>query len=700
MEKKFFTGMAVLLIASLFFLGCPTDDGGEEENNSNNSADNWYDGLGDVSETANTVTLTADTTLSAGVTVPNGKTLVINSGATLTVPAATALKVDTGATLTVTGTLAGTDETSKLELGTGVTATVAGASLTAGTYVWDGVWLTQADYDAAVTAATALAANAALTGKATRTGTKVTLTADVSLTAAVTVPKDVTLSVPKDKTLAIGTGSLVVTGTLAGAADGAVYPYAAAKIVVSAAANTVTGADDFYPATGSTAMAAVAAGTYVWDAKAGGDSSKPGWKQLEAVTASYSLKEELAGTNAVNSGVTLVSALKNNAANTVTVKLGGKFKAEYLYYGDGKIATAAKAGTAWNVPDWGSGTDETLYPQVGQYGAVYINGIFPEAKTNVATESRNPGLRFYTGADDARFSADPLEKPGMSNVDVNHLPADGSVPQRWTMSQNVAADKTSGVLLFSGAADKFVTLDITTAASYDADAARTPYLTVIIDYSDVDFTATGTVTDVAANTYTLKKSEGTNDAVDSGLNLVSAKKNAATNVVTIKLGGTFDGKYLYTGDGTAATAGKAGSEWEAGMWGNGSDATYSPAAGKYGPVYVNGYFGSSPLTDVAIQIKPYPGLLFYTGDTTPNRPSSALLKGPSATTTNYISADGSVTQRWKLYGTVPANDTFGVLLFSGAADKTVTLDIDTYSGGSKASDVQTVIIDYTDVVFP
>jgi hypothetical protein len=544
-------------------------------------------------------------------------------------------------------------------------------------------------------------------GKAAVSGDTVTLTDNVSVTTAIEIPAGVTLSVPKDKTLTVGSGgSLTVTGTLAGAVDGT-NANVAAKIVVTAAETVTAGTGVFYPTTGT----AVVAGTYIWDAAAGG-SGVAGWKQLEVVAAgTYTLRENGTDSTAVASGLTLDSALKNNATNTVTLKLGGTFNAQYLYYGDGKIATAAKIGKKWNIGDWGNGSDAVYKPLDGKYGPVYINGFFTasQAIANVAIESRNPALRFYTddttsnGTLNRTTTTGPLAQPATA-YPYNYLPTDGSVPQRWVLSASVPANDTMGVLLYSGAASKTVTLKIETAASYASNAARTPYLNVIIDYSGVDFTAAGTETPVSG--YSLKSTEGSSAvAAVSGLNLVSATKNSATDVITLTLGGAFLPSYLFTGDDTAADAAQAGENWEPGMWGNGSDATYNPPSGKFGPVYVNGFFATGgTFTNTAVQLKPYPGLLFYTGDTTAGRPSTALLTKPSPTMTNYISTDRSVTQRWKFWATgISAGDTFGVLLYSGASDKTVTLDIDTYDGGvdaSKTADIQTVVINYNQVVFP
>ncbi|MDR1230048.1 MAG: hypothetical protein LBK61_01465 [Spirochaetaceae bacterium] len=594
MEKKFFTGMAVLLIASLFFLGCPTDnDDDTDDGTTPDATDNWYDGLGSsLSEAADgTVTLTAtDTTLTTAVIVPKDKTVVVDSG----------------------------------------------------------------------------------------------------------------------KTLSIGSG-----GSLAGTvASGST---AAAAVVIK---GTVTGGENFYAAGTALAANAIAAGVYAWDAAAGGGSTA-GWKQTALALTGYSLKENGVVDAAVAaSGVTLDSVLKDNATGVVTVKLGGKFKPEYLYYGDGKNATAAKAGTKWNTGAWGPAKPETSKPKAGQYGAVYIQGF--GALSNVAIETINPGFVFYTGITPIPLSDAKLDAPKQNNTFPNiYLNGDNS--QRWVIHASLAANKALGIMLFSGAAtgNKKVTLDFdqysgpeTGATKVTTGADGGDILDVVIDYSDVDFTATGTETDVASS-YSLRVSEAADAAEvgsDFGVNIASVKKNAATNTVTIKLGGTFGGKWIYDGKGTTVNATtEAGGKWNKTTWGPASDAeNMQPLVGKYGAVYIKG-FSSDALANVAIE-GINPALVFYTGLTA--IPLSDAKLGAPVTNNTFpnIYLDGDASQRWVLYDSLAVNKAFGIMLFSGATDKTVTLDIDQYTGsttgatkvttGADGGDILNVVIDYADVLFP
>jgi hypothetical protein len=576
MNKKFFTGMAVLLIASLFFLGCGGDDS-EEENNSNNSTAKWYDGLGSgLNEAADgSVTLTATTTpLSAEVTVPTGKTLVIDTG----------------------------------------------------------------------------------------------------------------------KTLAIGSG-----GSLAG--EPASGSTAAAAVVIK---GTVTGGTNFYAAGTVLPADAVAAGVYAWDAAADGGSTA-GWKQTALdVHQSYILKEsEAANADAAESGLILDSALKNTATGLVTIKLRGTFEPEYLYTGHGiKGVDGNYDNSTWDDDTW---TDGTNYrPATGKYGAVYINGFFPQAKTNVGIQIRPyPALVFYTGGSEL-LQAAATAGPTTNSANL-YVAASGDNHQKWKLytqeaDTNRDPARSFGVLLFSEAGTKTVTLDIDEWAGNTTESGKVgDLLNVTIDYTDVIFPET--LQDV---TYTLKEGEGTDAGpAASGISIASAKKNTVTDWVTIKLAGTFGAPYLYTGHGTTGVVGNYdSSKWDVDTWTNG--VNYSPAEGKYGAVYINGFFPQAK-SNVGIQIRPYPALVFYTGG---GELLTNALTGPTTNSANlYVAASGDNHQKWKLYDTphFAQNETFGVLLYSAATDKIVTLDIDEYSEytntATRTGDILTVTIDYADVVW-
>ncbi|MDR1229876.1 MAG: hypothetical protein LBK61_00595 [Spirochaetaceae bacterium] len=206
-NKKFlFIGMAVLLSASLFLIGC----GGDEEEVGTpapSAAETLVEDLGGAEKASvdgTTVTLTDNVVLAKNVTVPSGVTLTVGAGKTLTVPA--------DKTLTVTGTLNGAGETSTLVLG--VAVTVAGTELAAGTYVWYGnAWKTETAVAEAKAAALATALGA---GNATANGATVTLTAatvSIAQNDTLTIPANVTLVVPNGTTFSMA-GTFNVTGAV------------------------------------------------------------------------------------------------------------------------------------------------------------------------------------------------------------------------------------------------------------------------------------------------------------------------------------------------------------------------------------------------------------------------------------------------------------------------------------------------------
>jgi hypothetical protein len=793
MSKKFLIGMAVLLSASLFFLGCPTE--GDEETKLLPSAVDvftvafaapvtdalaataitattqytgtiaWTNGEGQTlaggTAFASQTVYTATVTLAAkdGFTFEGVEankfthsgtgtaTNPANSGVVTIVFPATGGTVDSPATVTalaltglfdapVTGEAAAaaiteTDQyTGTIAWSYGNSETLTGEAAFAANTVYTATVTLNAKSTWHFTGVTAnsftygeltTVTNAANTGTVTivfpstgaATGEKTPLEElldalsltqsdveddTVTLTADVTLPADVTLVVPADITLAVPAGrTLTIAGTLAGAVDAADANVAAKIVVETAGAVTGAGANVFYLAESTTAQTTVAAGTYIWDAAAGG-ADAAGWKELQVVTEAYALKEgDGADAAAAASGISIASALKNTSTNTVTLKLTGEYKAEYLYYGDGKIATAAKAGTKWDTAMWGDGTTDNNTPPAGQYGAVYVSGFFPaQATADVAIQIKPyPGIVFYTGG--AFDKGEALTEPETANP-CNYVAAVESDTQRWKKWNSMPANEIFGVILYSGAANKTVKLDIDSA--WVSATSKTDLLNVVIDYSAVTYEEPGTAQSVTG--YSLTVSEATNAEADvvSGVSITSATKNPATGAVTIVLGGTFNAAYVYTGNGQVGMESNKGASWDTDTWDTGTNC--SPPAGKYGAVYIKGLFGTGTTND-AIQIKPYPALNFYT-DYIENGVSPVPLTAPSPVMPmNYIGGTEGERQRWKLYASHAQDESFGVLLNSTATDKYVTLDIDQYdaatAGANKTGDILTVTIDYSAVGF-
>jgi hypothetical protein len=550
-------------------------------------------------------------------------------------------------------------------------------------------------------AAETFAEAADLAGKVDVAGNVVTLKADVQIAGTVEIPTGVTLKVPKDKTLTVAAdGRLTVTGTLEGAVDEA-DPNVAAKIVVKGATSVTVGANVFYSATGAS-VTTVAVGTYIWDADADGKDAS-GWKELQSVSSYSLVASEATGAAAVAAGtISIDSALKNTSTGAVTIKLSGTFDARSVY--TAKDGSADVKGANWDADCWQDGSVST--PKAGNYSGVYIKGLFPNALTeNIAIEFKPyPGLVFYTDgkASSPTFSATALEAPTTGN----HLYLAGL--QRWRLYQAAAnlsesAGVNFGLLLYSGAAEKTVKLHVEQAASYDVTAKRTDVLTVIVDYSDVVFPDAVDTLDVSSS-YSLVASEAENAApvAANTISIASALKNTTTGEVTIKLAGTFAAKSVYTAKDGAEDV--VGANWDEDSWQDGTHST--PAAGNYSGVYISGLFPADLTQNIAIEFKPYPGLVFYTAAQQPGSPtlSTDLLTQPTKVNHLYLAG----LQRWRLYEndddlSVSAGVNFALLLYSGAADKTVKLHIEqagSYDVTAARTDVLTVIVDYKDVVFP
>jgi hypothetical protein len=142
--KKFFYGMIALLSVSLFFLGCSSDSD-DETTTTKTAAETFVEtlGAGYTATGPNEVSLAVDKEIASPVTI------TVPEGVTLKVPAGKKLTVTKTGTLTITGTLAGepvNGDTAAAAFvvkaggtvtGSGNFYPAGGASVSAGTYVWD-----------------------------------------------------------------------------------------------------------------------------------------------------------------------------------------------------------------------------------------------------------------------------------------------------------------------------------------------------------------------------------------------------------------------------------------------------------------------------------------------------------------------------------------------------------------------------------
>jgi hypothetical protein len=376
-------------------------------------------------------------------------------------------------------------------------------------------------------------------------GATVTLTADVTLTANADVAAGVTLAVPIGKALNVPAGKAVtvedggkldVTGTMTvGGSSPATSVRAALavrqEVLADTAASggsltvenggtlaitgTVTGATGgqivlgataivtggtFYTA-GETAGNAETGTTYNWAADAGGTGAA-GWQEAFTVTTtSYSLKKTSASDAAAdNSGLTIAYARKATASGKTYIKLGGTIAAAHqLVSSEGSVTTSNFDN--WDSGEWGQGPGGNYVPAAGKYKSVALNGLFPQAKSNVAIKNSNFAFHYYDGTGSYNFltTTAPTEPQIRENSggtaldspppDV-YLPADLTTkPFKWKLysGSHFAANETFSLLIWSEAPDKTVTLDIDQYAAFEVSGTPTRLATVVIDYSGVNW---------------------------------------------------------------------------------------------------------------------------------------------------------------------------------------------------------------------
>ncbi|MDR1230762.1 MAG: hypothetical protein LBK61_05110 [Spirochaetaceae bacterium] len=527
---------------------------------------------------------------------------------------------------------------------------------------------------------------------------------------------------PVQGTVAAVKSALESTGTTPATTFTAADSGSSKVVRVTAAVAAATGEDaysepDFNAAT-AYANEALAAGDVLFVKVTSESGSNAKWYKitvLEDVKSTYSLKttegdEAVADTA---SGLTILSATKDAAG--VTIKLGGDLAESFVYTAAGSVEYPT-TDPAVDFPGrafWMGATLSTT-PVAGKYSNVYIQGFFSGLAANhnkfIAIKQTNQALRFFSGTSgNSAYVTTPLDGPKVDDQSgANYIPADTSIPPvRWRLYPGTDStdykkkkpDEIWGFLIYDGTlTPKTAVFEITERQGFTNDAleatANDRYTaTITVDYSAVNFGNTEAV----ANAYSLKVSDAAdaNDDTDSGLEILSASKDTA-GVVTIKLGGTLAAAYLYTI--AANHAGTEGDSWNDVPWtDSGSDAV----AGKYAAVYINGFLpGAQAPTNIAVQTRPYPALGYYKGGTFP----TSALSGPTTGSANmYLDPSGDNHQKWKLFTTqLVANETFGVLLFSGGS-KIVTIDFDQYNGNTdqatKSDDIITVNIDYSAVNF-
>jgi hypothetical protein len=216
------------------------------------------------------------------------------------------------------------------------------------------------------------------------------------------------------------------------------------------------------------------------------------------------------------------------------------------------------------------------------------------------------------------------------------------------------------------------------------------------------------------NAYTLKATSASDAAADaSGLTIAYARKATVSGKTYIKLGGAIAAAHQLVSNGTEVTT-NAFTNWDTNEWGNGPGSTYVPAAGKYKAVALNGLFPAET-SNVAIKNSNF-AFHYYDGSgsynflttTAPTAPQireqagGTALENPPADV--YLPTDLTIKPfKWKLYSSAfTAGETFSLLIWSEAPDKTVTLDIDQYGSfavSGAPTKLATVVIDYSGVTW-
>jgi hypothetical protein len=409
-------------------------------------------------------------------------------------------------------------------------------------------------------------------------------------------------------------------------------------------------------------------------------------------------------TGAQASGVSIASAALENPGELneqIKITLSGTPAAAYVY-----DTTADAPGDSWITSEW-AGASNT--PAAGKYTAIFINGILDDIDPNavLGVKQTNEALKFYTG--DTTLSGSPLSEPqqGFPNIYLT-----SGTPVKWKLYQTknnivtpgAGLETAFGVLIWSGATDKTVTLEITRYAAYTADADVEDddddafSQKIVIDYKGVTF---GTVAWVNATGYTVALPP---NSQSTALTVSKAEKSAAADEYRITVSGSLNAtdEYVTTG-GPAVGAAWITSEW--------AGAGNTPAAGKYAAIFIDGILSELPASAPLGVKQTNEALKFYTGDTTL---SADPLTAPQLSLPNIYLTSGTPV-KWKLYQTktnivtpgAGLEAAFGVLIWDGAADKTVTLEITRYKTYTAGADVeddddafsQKIVIDYSGVTF-
>jgi hypothetical protein len=192
-------------------------------------------------------------------------------------------------------------------------------------------------------------------------------------------------------------------------------------------------------------------------------------------------------------------------------------------------------------------------------------------------------------------------------------------------------------------------------------------------------TSGATATAPGLTAYSLDSTENYNP---TGLTVVSASKDLKTGAVTVALGGTVSGGIT---------------DWQTNnMWGQ--PGANKPSSGNWSGLVFNGIprAGLTSYSTIAIK-QTNQSLRYYTGHENQSmfaatKPTAAVTGGADV----WLDADNGYKDvfKWKQYAentfTDKSDNSFSVLLWSGASPKTATLEI---TSGTE-DDAYTVIVDW------
>jgi hypothetical protein len=267
-------------------------------------------------------------------------------------------------------------------------------------------------------------------------------------------------------------GTLAITGTVTGATGG--------QIVLEANA-TVTGGT-FYTA-GETAGNAETGTTYNWAADAGGTGAA-GWQEaFDVVTSTYPLGTNDSNINTIGNptNLTTYTVKKSKADGTIYIKVGGTLTGTNDFTGTNGL---------WGAKSWASSTGQWA-DMAFDYGTALLQ---PNASSVMAIRSTSFAYYYYkekSGTATNTALTAPILTTAPNIYVPNNLDA-SNIPVKWKMYNvnTFGSAANMGIILWSDAPVKVVTIEIAKYASFADGAAKTADIAkIVLNYSGVTINA-------------------------------------------------------------------------------------------------------------------------------------------------------------------------------------------------------------------